>query len=143
MSGKKIDEVNLEKMIELQEMGIGELGDEVEESYDAVMSCLCFSELNDDELMYTLREAMRILKPGGLLIVADEVKPEGIVKRIVNSMIRIPLAIITYAITQTTTKAVSNLKIKIEKVGFEIRSVKLNSMENFLEIVAEKPEVMN
>jgi len=137
---KRAREANLSQNIELSEMGVAELGSEESRSYDAVMSGLCFSELTEDELSYTLREVKRILKPGGFLLIADEVRTRSISKRILNSLIRFPLAIITYLITQTTTKAMKNLPEKIEEADLLIESVRLNKMENFIELVGRKPK---
>ncbi len=53
---KKMEKENLTKNVELQEMGVAELGSEESESYDVVMSGLTFSELTQDELNYTLKE---------------------------------------------------------------------------------------
>jgi demethylmenaquinone methyltransferase/2-methoxy-6-polyprenyl-1,4-benzoquinol methylase len=44
-------EANLAQNVELCEMGVAELGGEESESYDIVMSGLCFSELTGDELL--------------------------------------------------------------------------------------------
>ncbi len=82
----------------------------------------------------------RILKPGGLLLIADEVRPKSISKRILNWMIRFPLVIMTYLITQTTTNAVKNLPKKIKEVGLLMESVRLSKMENFIELVVRKPK---
>lgn len=84
---------NLIQNIELCEMGVAELGSEESESYNVVISGLCFSELSEDELIYTLKEVKRILKPGGFLLIADEVRPKSISKRILNGIIRYPLII--------------------------------------------------
>lgn len=137
---KRASEANLTQNVELCEMGVAELGNEESESYDVVMSGLCFSELTEDELIYALKEVKRILKPGDLLLIADEVKPRSISKRILNWLIRFPLVIITYLITQTTTKAVKNVPEKIKEAGLLIESVRLNKMENFIELVARKPK---
>jgi len=131
---------NLIQNIELCEMGVAELGSEESESYDVVISGLCFSELSEDELIYTLKEVKRILKPGGFLLIADEVRPKSISKRILNGIIRYPLIIITYLITQTTTKTVKNLPEMIEETGLLVESVRLSKMENFIDLVCRKPE---
>ena len=133
-------EANLAQNVELCEMGVAELGGEESESYDIVMSGLCFSELTEDELAYTLRQAKRILKPEGLLLIADEVRPKSISKMILNWLIRVPLVTITYLITQTTTKAVRNLPEKVEKAGLVIQSIKLSKIGNFIELVGRKPK---
>jgi demethylmenaquinone methyltransferase/2-methoxy-6-polyprenyl-1,4-benzoquinol methylase len=90
-------------------------------------------------LIYTLKEVKRILKPGGLLLIADEVRASNILKRLLNWLVRFPLVVITYLLTQTTTKAVKNLPERIKEAGLEIVSVRLNKLENFIEIVARKP----
>ncbi len=137
---KKVNKLNLAQNIKLCEMGVAELGSEESESYDVVMSGLTFSELSEDELSYTLKEVKRILKPGGLLLIADEVIPEGILKKIINRVIRFPLVIITYLITQTTIMAVRDLPERVEEAGLIIESIKLSKLENFIELVARNPE---
>lgn len=136
---KRAAEANLAQNIELCEMGIAELGSEKSENYDAVTSGLCFSELTEDELIYALREVKRILKPGGLLLVADEVRPIRVTKRITRWLIRFPLAIITYLISQTITTALKDFPERIEERGLLVESVRLNKMESFIEIVGRKP----
>ena len=135
----RADELNLKDQIELCEMGVAELDQEKPDSYDAVMSGLCFSELTEDELSFTLREAKRIMKPGGLLLVADEVRPYKIYKKIFNGLRRLFFGAIVFIITQTTTRALKDLPEKIRDSGFDIKSIKLNRGENFIEIVAWKP----
>ena len=137
---KRAAEANLAKNMELCEMGVAELGGEESESYDVVMSGLCLSELGEDELRYTLREAKRILKPGGILLIADEVRPKSISKMILNWLIRFPLVVITYLITQTTTKAVRDLPEKVQEAGLVIESIGLSKAEDFIEVAGRKPE---
>lgn len=131
-------EAKLEQSVELCEMGVAELGGEEAGSYDVVMSGLCFSELSEDELIYTLKEVKRMLKPGGILLIADEVMPQSIQKRILHRLMRFPLGIITYLITQTATHAVKSLPEKVEEAGLIIESIKLSKIEDFIELVARK-----
>ena len=135
---KRVTEMNLTSHIDLCEMGVAELGSEESESYHIVMSGLCFSELTEDELRFTLREVRRILKLGGLLLIADEVRPKRISKSMLNWLIRVPLLIFTYLITQTTINAIKDLPEKIREAGFVIESVKLSGLENFIELVGRK-----
>ena len=135
---KHAAEAKDEQNVELCEMGVAELGGEEAESYDVVMSGLCFSELTENELIYTLEEVRRILKPDGLLLIADETRPESIPKKVLTWLIKFPLVIITYIITQTTSSAVKNLPAKIEEAGLFIESVRLNKMGDFIELVGRK-----
>lgn len=136
---KRVKEAGVKENVELCEMGVAELDTEAAESYDVVMSGLCFSELSEEELDYTLKEMMRILKPGGFLLIADEVVPRNPLKRVFVWLIRLPLLLITYLLTQTTTRAIKGLPEKIEKAGFVIESIRFNRLEDFVEIVAKKP----
>ena len=58
---RRAREASLADRVELREMGVAELEAEPADSYDAVMSGLCFSELSQDELRYTLQHVRRIL----------------------------------------------------------------------------------
>lgn len=136
---KRANKTNVKKNVEFCEMGAAELDSEKTENYDVVMSGLCFSELTEDELIYTMKEVKRILKPKGILLVADEVIPNRLSKKMFNWLIRFPLVIITFILTQTTTKAVDNLPEMMEKAGFLIESVRLNKMGNFIELIGKKP----
>jgi ubiquinone/menaquinone biosynthesis C-methylase UbiE len=133
---RRAKDLGLGKGVEFSEMGVAELGSE-KGKYDVIMSGLCFSELTDDELNFTIREAKRLLVPKGLLLVSDEVRPNNILKWILSFLLRLPLVVITYLLTQTTTSAVKNLPKRVEDAGFMIESQKTNMLGNFVELVCE------
>lgn len=121
-------------------MGVAELENEKSDSYDVAMSGLCFSELTANELACALREAKGILKPEGLLLIADEVVPRSVVKRVLNWLMRLPLAVVTYVITQTTTNAVARLPENVKEAGFLIEFVRLDGLGSFMELIGVKPK---
>jgi ubiquinone/menaquinone biosynthesis C-methylase UbiE len=136
---KRVATAGLAEKVELRELGVAELEDEKSGNYDAVMSGLVFSELTADEAVYGLREAFRLLKPGGLLLLADESEPKNLLKKLLHKTLRFPLKVITYLLTQTTTHAVKDLPVKIRNAGFQVENFRSNRVETFIEIVARKP----
>ena len=136
---RRAGEANLASNIELCEMGVAELGNEPPEGYDVVMSGFCFSELTEGERVYALQEARRVLKAGSLLLLADEVVPEGAVNRALHWSTRLPLVVLTYLLTQTTTHAIRRLPEAVERAGFEITSTRWSRLGSFVELVARRP----
>jgi ubiquinone/menaquinone biosynthesis C-methylase UbiE len=106
--------------VEWLELGAAEIVDRVpEQSVDAVVSCLVFSELSPDERRYALRTALSRLKPGGHLVIADEVEPRAPTGRLWHRLKRLPVTALTYALTQTTTRPVEDLAALVREAGFE------------------------
>ncbi|MFZ0945148.1 MAG: corrinoid protein-associated methyltransferase CpaM [Syntrophobacteraceae bacterium] len=136
---QRVKMAGLTERVELLEMGVSQLDGEEANHYDAVMSGLCLSELSEDELTYTLKEATRVLRGGGVLLIADEIEPGGIVKRLIHTVLRVPLAVLAYAVAQQTTRPVSNLLEKLADAGLSIVSVRLDLLGSFGEIAAQKP----
>ncbi len=135
----RADRENLSHLVEWLGMSAVELDKEKTSAFDAVMSSLCFSELNQDELMFTLSETARILKSGGLLLVCDEIRPQKLVLRTLNGLLRGILKIVVLMFTGLTTKAIVDLPGKIESVGLAVEYISVNKMGNFMQIVARKP----
>lgn len=135
---KRCKELTLLEKVDFVEMGVAELNSESDNSFDVVISTLCFSELSDFEIDYALIEIRRILKQDGLLLIADENKSNNTIKKIINFSVKLPLIIITYLISQTTTKAVKQLEKRVEEKGLKLISIKKTFLENFIEIIAQK-----
>lgn len=87
-------------------------------SLDAVVSCLTFSELSPAEQSYTLATAHSRLKPGGRLVIADEIQPPPGLGRLWHRLKRLPLVVLTYILTQTTTRPVEDLAGQVRAAGF-------------------------
>ncbi len=137
---RKADEAELSDRIAWWEMGAAELDAFSEDDFDAVCAGLCLSELTPGERRYALAQARRILRPGGLLLLADEVHPQQPLKRLLYEAMRLPLTALTWVLTQTTTYAVSDLRGLIERAGFEIITVRKALLGSWAEVVARRPE---
>jgi len=105
--------------VEWLELGAVEIEDRFGEAvFDAIVSCLMFSELAPQEQSYVLRIARSRLKPGGMLVLADEVLPSTVIGRLWHRLSRWPLALVTYVLTQTTTRPVRDLAVRVREAGF-------------------------
>ncbi|MFI5399343.1 MAG: corrinoid protein-associated methyltransferase CpaM [Candidatus Binatia bacterium] len=112
---------DLSPTVELREMAAVEIADRFTAgSVDAVAATLALSEMSEEEQAYVLDAAYRVLRPGGRLVVADEVRPSGLAARIVHALVRWPLAWVTYLVTQTSTAAVRNLAGLVRGAGFRV-----------------------
>lgn len=100
-------------------LGAAEIEDRFGEAqFDAIVSCLTFSELAPEEQSYVLTVARSRLKAGGKLVIADEVLPTTAPGRLWHRLRRWPLVIATYALTQATTRPVRSLVEIVENAGF-------------------------
>jgi len=81
--------------------------------FDAVVLSLVMSELTPEERSWVLNQCARILKPSGLLLVADEFWPRSFLKRVIFSVIRFPLHLIAYLYTQIKGLVTTNVWWKI------------------------------
>jgi ubiquinone/menaquinone biosynthesis C-methylase UbiE len=109
------------------ELGAAEVEDRFRpESFDAIVSCLAMSELSADETDYVLRIARSRLVPGGVIVIGDETVPEGAFARWAYRLRRLPVAALTYVLTQATTRPIANLDERLRAAGFvEVASERL------------------
>jgi ubiquinone/menaquinone biosynthesis C-methylase UbiE len=109
-------------------------------SFDTIVSILVFSELSDAEQRVVLRQCRCLLHPGGRLILADEVRASDFLRRTLHNLVRVPLSIITYVLTQASTRPVGELKGKLSEAGFSIIMEESNWLGDFVLVEAEKCE---
>jgi ubiquinone/menaquinone biosynthesis C-methylase UbiE len=109
-------------------------------SFDTIVSILVFSEMSEAEQLLVLRQCRSLLRPGGRMILADEVRAPKFLWRMVHNLVRVPLSIITYLLTQASTSPVGDLNAKLSETGFRIIMEERNRLRDFALLVAEKSE---
>ncbi|MGD8762317.1 MAG: methyltransferase domain-containing protein [Desulfobacteraceae bacterium] len=118
---EKIREENLEKTVSIHQTGVESMDGFPDSAYDAVVSTLVFSELSDAERHFTLKHCARILKPDGLILIADEVVPQKKLKKVLHAIIRLPMLLATYLVSRTTSHPITDLAGEISAAGFTIQ----------------------
>ena len=88
------------------------------DSFDLIVSTLVFSEFSLEEQSYILGACLNLLAPGGRLIIADEVIPGGLLPRILYTLIRWPLVLLTWLLTRITTRALRDFSAVLEQSGY-------------------------
>jgi len=106
--------------------------------FDRIVATLSFSELTEDELDLVLRVSAVLLKPDGILVVADEVLPRQWWKRVLARLIRWPLAAITFLLTQNTTHALRMFEGRLGRAGFKVVNRKEYLFGTLALVVAER-----
>ncbi len=117
---ERIAEECLDERLSVRQMAVDGMDSLPYAYYDAVVSTLVFSELTADERAYALEHAARALKPGGLLVIADEVVPRKTSAKILQSALRIPLLAATYLVSRAATRPIADLACEVAEAGFRV-----------------------
>ncbi len=116
---RKTQEAGLADHIVFHHLDVTELTNYLEpNSFDMIVSTLAFSEFLPEVRRYALQEVARLLKPGGYLLIGDEVVPDGIWARFVYWLVRLPLVVITWLLTRTTTTPLVRFSQTLAEAGF-------------------------
>ncbi|RMG46667.1 MAG: class I SAM-dependent methyltransferase [Acidobacteria bacterium] len=103
------------------EAGAGELAQRFSPaSFDAAVSCLCLSEMEPPERGYVLGVVHGLLRPGGRLVVADEVLPRPGPRRVLYRLARAPLAAATRLACAAASRPIADLEAELGAAGFAI-----------------------
>jgi ubiquinone/menaquinone biosynthesis C-methylase UbiE len=92
-----------------------------EASFDAVVASLCLSEMSARERAFVLRAARRLLRPGGVLALADEVVPTRSGQRALFSLLRAPQAALGWLLAGSLSRPIRSLAREVEDAGFSVR----------------------
>lgn len=140
MAEERIQTNNLQGRFSVRQMGVEGMDAFPNENFDAVVSTLVFSELNDDERHFALKHAARVLGPGGCIIVADEVVPRTAARRIVHNIARLPLLAITYLVSGKSTHPIDDLSGEFSEAGFVVEKEVRSHGDSFAIVVGRKKE---
>jgi 2-polyprenyl-3-methyl-5-hydroxy-6-metoxy-1,4-benzoquinol methylase len=115
----KVKGAHLEECVTLKYMDATLIGDRFPEgSFDLIVSTLVFSELPLDEQRFVLEACLKLLAPKGRLLIADEVIPARSVGRMLYYWVRLPLVLLTWLVTRTTTHALRSFDSMLNEAGF-------------------------
>jgi 2-polyprenyl-3-methyl-5-hydroxy-6-metoxy-1,4-benzoquinol methylase len=116
---KKVNDTSLKGRVALQYMDAALIADRFPAgSFDLIVSTLVFSELPLDDQRFVLEACQSLLAPGGQLLIADEVTPEKSITRLFFYLVRLPLVLLTWLITRTTTTSLLNFEALLAQTGF-------------------------
>ena len=135
---KRIDSSGLPDKIALHHAGVAELDRLFEKNrFDLIVSTLVFSELYTEERALALSQIKKVLKPDGTLVVATEVQPEKLLKKIIHFLVRLPLTLITYVVAQAGTKPVGLISSEVAESGFHIIGDQRSFLDSFAVLSAK------
>ena len=118
---KKVNDASLEGRVSLQYMDAALIGDRFPAaSFDLIVSTLVFSELPPDDQRFVLQACRNLLTPEGRLLIADEVIPAEPIVRLLFYLVRLPLVLLTWLITRTTTSSLRGFDAMLAQSGFRL-----------------------
>jgi demethylmenaquinone methyltransferase/2-methoxy-6-polyprenyl-1,4-benzoquinol methylase len=107
-------------------------------SFDAVVACLSLSEMSRQERAFVLKWAMHALRPGGVLAIADEVRPRRLINRVLQKLVRGPQAAFGWIIAGSVSRPISDLAEEATGAGFAICSERRWLFETLGVVIAER-----
>jgi 2-polyprenyl-3-methyl-5-hydroxy-6-metoxy-1,4-benzoquinol methylase len=116
---KKVAADGLGERVSLKYMDASLVGERFSEgSFDLIVSTLVFSELSSDEQLYVLGACEKLLAPNGRLLIADEVIPSSALRGLLFYLIRLPLTLLTWLLTRTSTQSLHSFESLLSQSGF-------------------------
>jgi demethylmenaquinone methyltransferase/2-methoxy-6-polyprenyl-1,4-benzoquinol methylase len=107
-------------------------------SFDAVVACLSLSEMSLQERTFVLKWTKHALRPGGVLAIADEVRPHRLINRVLQTLVRGPQAALGWIIAGSLSRPIPDLAQEATAVGFAIRRERRWLSETLAVIIAER-----
>lgn len=109
-----------------------------DESFDIVLSTLAFSELTRAERVHLMKQIKRILKTRGKVLIGDEIIPENFLAKCFYYAFRLPMRLLTWIMTQTTTNAIPSFDEEVREAGMKIINSKSYMLGMFILLEIKK-----
>jgi demethylmenaquinone methyltransferase/2-methoxy-6-polyprenyl-1,4-benzoquinol methylase len=90
--------------------------------FDSVVASMALSEMSSAERSFVLRAAGRLLKPTGVLVLADEVRPRRSLSRLLAALFRGPQVLLAWIIAGSVSHPIADLGAEMEAAGFSVTS---------------------
>ncbi|MEA1978825.1 MAG: corrinoid protein-associated methyltransferase CpaM, partial [Chloroflexota bacterium] len=119
-AAKRIKKEDVEEHVDLQRMDavmLDELFDP--QSFDLIVSSLALSENTERGRRFILKATRKLLAPDGKLAVLDEVRPTSGISRLLFTIVRAPLQLLTWLLTRTTTHPLVDFEGVLSSSGFD------------------------
>ena len=138
---ERVKNGGLKNKLTIKEMGIEGMDNLPSASYDAVVSTLVFSELSADERHFALMHSKRVLKPGGILIIADEVIAHKAVRKLLQFFVRLPMLVLIYLVSHSSNRPLDNLPADLNNAGFKVKKEIRSKGGTFAMVVGGVPQI--
>ena len=109
-----------------------------DESFDIILSTLAFSELTRAERVHVMKQIKRILKNDGKVLIGDEIIPENFLAKCFYYAFRLPMRLLTWIMTQTTTNAIPSFDEEVREAGMKIINSKSYMLGMFILLEIKK-----
>ncbi len=125
--------------IEFLEQTASEIDKLPQDHYDAVVLCLCLSDMSASERSFVLRESASRLTPVGRLVAADEIRSPKGWRRALQSLWRVPQAALGWLLVGSVSRPIPDLRSEILATGLRVRDEQSWLMGSLSLVVAERP----
>jgi ubiquinone/menaquinone biosynthesis C-methylase UbiE len=116
---RRIERQGVGDRVRLRRMDVTLIGERFRpHSFDLIVASLLFSELPPDVREYVLQASAGLLAPSGRLLILDEARPQGLFCAVLYGLVRIPLLLLTWLLTRTTTRALRDFDDCLMQAGF-------------------------
>jgi ubiquinone/menaquinone biosynthesis C-methylase UbiE len=109
-----------------------------ESSFDAVVASLSLSEMSSQERSFVLKCAIRVLRPGGVIAIADEVRPRSSIERALQTVVRGPQAALAWLVVGSVSSPIADLAAELVAAGLFIRSERRWLFQTLAVVIAER-----